>query len=175
MTRHRALFVLLAIAGLGVASCVGRRDVTAPSANVAATPSQQLLLSRVLDLLACAPEPYDSVVQTVGPQGGTIHAGAHTLMIPAGALASNTTITAVVPADPLAAIRFKPEGLAFARAASLTMSYAACPLANVLAPVWVVYADDAWSILEVEPSMPDPFAHTVTGRIRHFSGYAVAY
>ncbi|MGH7688380.1 MAG: hypothetical protein ACREN3_02105 [Gemmatimonadaceae bacterium] len=175
MNRQRYLFVALILTGVGVMSCAERHDVTAPGTTIAAEEGSQQPLRRALRLLACDPEPYDSVVQTVGPQGGTIHAGPNTLVIPAGALDATTTITAVVPADTLAAIRFAPEGLTFALPAALTMSFAGCPLAGLVIPRWVVYTDSAWSILEVERSVLHPLHESVTGRISHFSGYAVAY
>src|SRR2546427_5184125 len=46
-------------------------------------------------LLTCQPLPYDSTTQTIGPDGGTIYIGSHSLDIPAGALPSPTMITAV--------------------------------------------------------------------------------
>lgn len=176
MIRHRHLFFLLALAGLAVAGCTedaGR--IAAPDASHATRAARLDLLTRALHLLPCNPVPYDSVVQTVGPSGGTIHVGPHTLAIPPGALDSNTTITAVVPSDSLALVRFQPQGLTFARPARLALSYAACPLAGFLPPLRVVYTNDAHSILEVELSFLNPLAETVTGRIGHFSGYAVAY
>ena len=175
MIRHRQVLLLLVVVGLGVAGCTDARRITSPEASRTGEAARRDLWTQVLDLLPCRPAAYDSVVRTVGTSGGTIHAGANTLTIPPGALDSNTTITAVVPSDPFALIRFQPQGLTFARPARLTMSYAACPLAGLLTRLRVVYTNDAHSILEVEPSFLNPLAQTVTGRIGHFSGYAVAY
>jgi len=68
-------------------------------------------------LLTCRPLPYDSAIQTIGPEGGTIQIGAYSLVIPAGALAAPTMITAVVASGPVNAVRFQPEGLLFERTA----------------------------------------------------------
>jgi hypothetical protein len=148
--------------------------VSAP-ARPATSHAALSLLGNVTTLLACSPVPYDSVVQTVGPLGGTIDFGSNSLVIPPGALDTNTTITAVVPADTIDEVRFAPQGLVFAQPALLAMSYANCPVSGILGALSVVYVDDALSILEVESSSNDTLHFTITGRIRHFSGYAVAY
>lgn len=175
MKQQRRTLLLLAVAAVGMTGCADAPAITPPATRVAAWGASRSLLSPALTLLICHPVPYDSVVQVVGPAGGTIRVGPDSLVIPAGALDTNTTITAVVPSDSLAVIRFQPHGLTFAQPAALALSYAACPLAGLLAPASVVYADDAWNILEIEPTSQHPLQTTVVGRIRHFSGYAVAY
>ncbi len=172
MKTHRLLIAAAVLSG--VVSCTDASPVSAPPPAVSGR-AMSSLLGNVTTLLACTPAPYDSVVQIVGPQGGTVAVGSNRLVIPPGALDTNTTITAVVPADTIDQVRFAPQGLVFAQPAALTMSYANCPLAGLLGPVWVVYVNDALSILEIEPSNNDLLDFTVTGRIRHFSGYAVAY
>jgi len=126
-------------------------------------------------LLACQPLPYDSTTQTIGPEGGTIQIGAHSLVIPAGALASPTTITAVVASGPVNAVRFQPEGLQFEQTAYLTMSYANCNLLGSLAPKRIAYTTDALDILEYLLSADNLFARRVTGQLHHFSEYAIAW
>jgi len=126
-------------------------------------------------LLTCQPLPYDSTTQTVGPDGGTIQIGAHALVIPAGALASPTMITAVAPSGPVNAVRFQPEGLQFAGTAYLTLSYANCDLLGSLAPKRIAYTTDALGILEYLLSADNLFAQQVTGELHHFSEYAIAW
>jgi hypothetical protein len=126
-------------------------------------------------LLSCTPLPYDSVTQTIGPDGGTIAVGAHTLTVPAGALDTAVTITAVAPSDTVRHVRFQPEGLQFQQPAPLTMSYAGCNLLGSLAPKRIAYTTDALLILEYLPSLDDLFGQTVTGQLRHFSEYAIAW
>src|SRR2546427_13065070 len=46
------------------------------------------------DLVSCSELPYESVTQVIGPEGGTISFGPHTLVIPAGALAPSGSLTA---------------------------------------------------------------------------------
>jgi hypothetical protein len=126
-------------------------------------------------LLRCRPLPYDSTTQTIGPDGGTIQVGPHALVIPAGALPSPTVITAVVVSGPTNAVHFEPEGLQFQQSAYLVMSYANCNLLGSLAPKRIAYTTDALDILEYLRSADNLFARQVTGELRHFSEYAIAW
>lgn len=127
-------------------------------------------------LLQCSPLPDASDTQTIGPEGGTLHVGAHTLSIPAGALDAPVTITAVAPSDNVNRIHFEPEGLAFQQSASLTMDYANCDLTGTIPlPKRIVYTTAELEILEYLRSIDNPPSHTVTGRLDHFSDYAVAW
>ncbi len=126
-------------------------------------------------LLACTPVGADSVSQTIGPEGGTLQVGANTLAIPAGALDSAVTITAVAPSDTVNRVRFEPEGLTFLSPAQLTMSYANCNTLGLLLPKQIAYTSDLLLILEYVPSLDDLSGQTVTGEVRHFSDYAIAW
>jgi hypothetical protein len=128
-----------------------------------------------VDLLTCTPLPYDSVTQTIGPEGGRIAVGGHTLTVPPEALDTQVTITAVAPSDTVRHVRFQPEGLAFEEPASLTLSYAGCSLLGSLAPKRIAYTNDAFQILYYLPSLDDLVAQTVTAQLHHFSEYAVAW
>ena len=132
-------------------------------------------VSPKLSLVTCTPLPYDSVTQTVGPEGGTINVGAYSLLIPDSALDSAVTITAVAPSDTINAVRFQPQGLHFNQKASLTMSYANCGIVGWVLPQHVAYVDDSLNIIDFLPSVPDVLSQTVTGSIRHFSEYALAW
>ena len=101
--------------------------------------------------------------------------GSHSLVIPAGALASPTMITAVVASGTVNAVRFEPEGLQFQRSAYLTMSYANCDLLHSLAPKRIAYTTDALDIVEYLRSTDNLFAQQVTGELHHFSEYAIAW
>ncbi len=125
-------------------------------------------------LLSCSPLPYDSVTDTIGPAGGTMQVGPHTLAVPAGALAAATVITGVAPSDTVNLVEFQPQGLQFQIPASLTMSYANCNLLGVLLPKQIAYVNDSLQILDLLAST-DLLQGTVTARLQHFSGYAVAW
>lgn len=126
-------------------------------------------------LLACTPVAADSATQTIGPAGGTLQVGANTLVIPEGALDSAVTITAVAPSDTVNRVQFQPEGLTFNQPAQLTMSYANCNTLGLWLPKQIAYTSDLLLILEYLPSWDNLFGQTVTGRVSHFSDYAIAW
>jgi hypothetical protein len=130
------------------------------------------LVQHTTGLARCWPIPYDSVTQTIGPTGGVLLVGPHTLSVPAGALLQPVTVTAVAPSDTVNRVRFQPEGLQFQQPATLTLSYANCFIQPPPAP-GIAYISDALEILEFLQSLTDSSSQTVTAQLRHFSGYAV--
>ena len=181
--RTTAIF-LAAVLAVGV-SCTSNDalgpsepSVPAPS-GMAAEDQESLLLGGLinslknLSLLSCSPQPYVSVTKVVGTAGGTIVVGTHRLVIPAGALTRNYTIRAEQVRHRVNSVRFSPEGLKFAKPAKLTLSYANC--SPLLLLKRVVYTDELLRILELIPSLDNLRTKTVTGDIRHFSRYAVAW
>jgi len=113
----------------------------------------------------------------VGPSGGVVRVGAHSLVIPRGALKSYTRITATAPKGSTVLVDFQPHGLKFEVPTALTLSYRECGLVgNLLGGLVldVVYVDDKQTILEILPSLNDLLGQRVTGRVDHFSGYALA-
>ena len=126
-----------------------------------------------LSLLSCSAQPRMVVTKVVGPAGGTIVVGTHRLVIPSGALAKSYTIRAEQVTGRVNSVRFAPEGLAFAKPAKLTLSYSNC--SSLLLLKRAVYTDELLRILELIPSLDDLKTRTVTGDIRHFSRYAVAW
>jgi hypothetical protein len=175
-------FVLAVVLTAGV-SCTSD-DALGPSepstsTRMTADDQQSLLLGGLLDgvkdprLLSCSTQSYAVVTKVVGPGGGTIVIGSHRLVIPAGALAQNYTIRAEQLSDRVNSVRFAPEGLRFAKPAKLTLSYSNC--SPLLLVKRVVYTDELLRILELIPSLDNLTSKTVTGDIRHFSRYAVAW
>jgi len=55
------------------------------------------------------------------------------------------------------------------------MSYANCGLVDWLLPKQIVYTTDDLDILEVLKSFDLPLDEEVTGKLKHFSEYAVAW
>jgi len=115
------------------------------------------------------------VSQTIGPLGGVLLIGPHRLSIPSGALDTSVTITAVAPADSVNRVHFTPQGLTFRVPASLTMSYANCDGFATFVPKQIAYTGDGLAILELVPSFDSFWARAVTGLLRHFSDYAIAW
>ena len=164
------LLVFLTAAGL---SCLPDRT-TAPNVP----PPDASLIGDLLSatgLLKCTPLPYASTTQVVGPTGGTIQVGPHTLFIPPGALLQAVTITAVAPSATVNSVRFTPQGLHFTVSAVLTMSYSNCNLLGKLLPKRIAYTDDNLNILSYLISLDNLFSKKVTGKLDHFSRYAVAW
>jgi hypothetical protein len=130
-------------------------------------------LGSVTDLLVCSSQPYAATTQTIGPSGGVLNVGSHSLAIPSDALTQKVTITAEQIPGSTNSVRFSPEGLKFAKPAKLSLSYANC--SPLLLLKRVVYTDELLRILELIPSLDNLQTRTVTGDIRHFSRYAVAW
>jgi hypothetical protein len=130
-------------------------------------------LGSVTDLLVCSPQPYAISSSTIGPDGGTISVGTHSLVIPQGALSQKVTITAEQIQGSSNSVRFSPEGLQFEQPAVLTMSYENCAL--VLLQKKIVYTTEKLKILEVLGSLDLFKKKIVSAPIDHFSRYAVAY
>ncbi len=166
------------VIALVVSGCSDPSLISAPESASPAAPQASLIgdLLGATGLLQCSSLPYASATQTIGSAGGTIRVGPHTLTVPAGALSSPVAITgALVTGRGVNAVEFKPAGLKFQRSASLTMSYANCNLLGRLLPKRIAYVSDALNILSYLLSLDNLFAKQVTGRVDHFSNYAVAW
>ena len=127
----------------------------------------------LLHLLTCRALPDDKSSRWIGPNGGTIRFGASELSIPRGALKSYVQITAEQVSGDVNSVRFSPEGLKFARSATLTMGYSNCQ--RVKAPKQIVYTDEGLKVLEVLKSSDSARGETVSAPVNHFSRYAVSW
>jgi hypothetical protein len=116
-----------------------------------------------------------TTVKTIGSGGGKIAVGPDTLWIPPGALSQPVTIQATIPAGAYGNyVQFKPDGLIFARPALLTIGYGNCSLLYAL-PLKIAQVTSALQIITYVPSADFTIGRTVTGSLRHFSNYAVAW
>ena len=168
-------FLMVALVVCLSASCSDRAP-TAPTS--APAPDASLIgdLLRPTGLLQCSALPAASTTQTLGPAGGSITVGPHVLRIPAGALSQPTTITATLDVNRgVNGVRFQPEGLQFASSAYLTMSYANCSLLGRLLPKRIAYTNNLLGILSYLLSVDNLFTKKVTGQVRHFSEYVIAW
>jgi hypothetical protein len=127
-----------------------------------------------VELLRCEPRPYDADVAIIGPNGGTLHMGAHELVIPKGALDREELITAEAPTTSLVNVRFGPEGLQFQTPAQLTLSYKGC-VRPMSAEFLIAYLGQGNRILELLNSTDQKVDDKVEAGIDHFSRYAIAY
>jgi hypothetical protein len=176
MKPNRILLALVAavIVGLSASCGTDQSSTTAPKP----APSASLLsstLNTVTGLLQCTPLPYASNSAVIGPDGGTLQIGVHSLTIPPGALSQSVLITGTAPTDNVNSVQLYPEGLQFVHPASLTMSYANCNTLGLLLPKRIAYTTDLLQILSYLISSDDLQHRQVTGQLNHFSRYAVAW
>ncbi|HEV8304519.1 MAG TPA: hypothetical protein VGQ25_06155 [Gemmatimonadales bacterium] len=136
-------------------------------------------------LVSCRRLRYDSVTQTIGPEGGEVEVGRNWLVVPRGALREPVSITAVAPSDTVAMVRFQPEGLRFQNAALLVVTYDNCRVPKAVTPRLAQVTDSLDVIEFLTPGRTSPSdlrrmkghkGHRhVTGQLQHFSNYAVAW
>ncbi|MFL5492208.1 MAG: hypothetical protein ACJ8AV_12355 [Gemmatimonadales bacterium] len=170
---NRPLLAIVLSLGLGVGCTSGDLGPTDPPADPQFGSVTVIPTIITADLLQCNPQRYISVTKVVGPKGGKIKVGSHSLEIPSGALSKDVTIVAEQVSDVTNSVRFSPEGLTFAQPATLTMSYDNC--VSTAAQKSIVYTTDQLGILEQLRSADKPQNKIVTSTIEHFSRYAVAY
>jgi hypothetical protein len=139
-----------------------------------------------LTIASCAPESAATGSAIIGNAGGFITAGAHTLTVPANALLDSVEITMSVGTDSARSVTFLPEGLQFQsnRPSTLTLSYTGCefpedslgnPAGHIPGGAGIAYVGNDQSILEFKAGTIDTLANTISGKLRHFSRYAVAW
>jgi hypothetical protein len=163
-----------------VALCLSLALACGDHSPTAAPPAPEAsLLGSLLaptGLLKCSSLPYAQSAVTIGPAGGSISAGPHTLVVPPGALTAPTTITMTVPTGlGVNAVKFQPAGLRFLAPAALTMSYSNCSLLGNLLPKRIAYTDDNLNIISYLISLDNLLSDKVTGKVSHFSDYVVAW
>lgn len=173
LNRMRLTAVVLA-AGASL-SCA--ESMAPPSSQEQANPALlgdlvETTTSALTGLLYCPHDKSYSGAKTIGPDGGTLKVGPHTLEVPRAALSSSVRITADAPAGDHVLVHFEPAGLTFSRQPTLTLSYKECGLLAI--PLAIVYADDGLNILEVLKSVNNLLSRTMSAKIKHFSNYALA-
>lgn len=191
MTRSRILSALAAAlflaAGVSCSADSLPTGITTPEATPPAPASPSLLggllgilgkVPLVSPLVTCTPQPYAADTLVVGPSGGTLHIGPHTLVIPKGALDRQVRIIGEAPTDDVVSVRFQPEGLRFNRyhPARLTLDYKACPIVRNILPKRIAYTDDSLNILSfLLSSVDNLLTRQVSANLEHFSRYVVSY
>ena len=171
---------LVLLAATGLTSCSGVDSPTAPSqpavvANNGSNADLWLVTPLLNGLVGCNQQQYGFASKVIGPMGGTIRVNGHSLTIPAGALDREVFITAEAPADNFASVKFQPEGLRFAKKATLTLDYSFCPLGRLDLLKHVAYTSDNLNILSLLLSTDDLLRMKQIAGLDHFSRYAVAW
>jgi hypothetical protein len=126
-------------------------------------------------LTPCTPLPEASASALIGPNGGVLKAGPHSLKVPRGALSSTVLVTLEAPSSAINRVGLEPRGLKFepGQAAYLVVSYANCsvpPGSNEQ----VVRVSSKLNVLQVMPSLMDSSTLTVEGKLALFSDYALS-
>jgi hypothetical protein len=190
VTRFRRLLLtsVFVLVALLAGACANESMGPAPTADSSAPElgqSEHMAWGRP-GFTHCTPQPSDSSSARIGPNGGNLRAGKHTLRIPPGALKHSVLITMSAPSDSFNYVVFGPEGLAFdpANLPTLTLSYRNCFVTGAAtAGLDIVYTDDSMTtVLDTTVTVAsDTLSHTVGARLKHFSKYvlhsryAVAY
>ena len=173
MSRSRFAGPMAVLAILGIAACEQAGDPSAP----------ERLLSTVD---GAAPEPLEcptdvtlSGQAVIGPSGGTLRAGRHQVVIPAGALTETLTFTLAAPAGTPLLIEASAQGLEhvpFKKPVTVVVDYARCPAGEVDAgalSAWYVEGSPP-QLLKRMSGAQEPAASTYRFYTDHFSGYVIA-
>lgn len=162
----------LLLAAFTLTSCTSMEGPTTPALE---PPAAELHLPLLRGLLSCNPQPAATATRVIGPAGGLLQIGRHLLIVPPGALAAPVSITGTAPDDAYASVRFSPHGLQFARPALLTLDYSHCPAGRLNIFKRIAYTTDGLDILSFIASLDNLITMRITGRLDHFSRYAVAW
>jgi hypothetical protein len=172
------LTALLLGAGAALAGCTDPAT-TAPAARVVEAPigaSPARTEARNAGLVSqCRPLAPLTVHRVIGPAGGTLAIGPHTLTIPPGALSRHVNIRAKIGGKSVNVIELKPDRLVFEAPAVLTMSYANCDREGRTNALRIAVVNETLGIVDYVSSSDDAATQTVTGNIPDFSNYAVAW
>jgi len=146
-----------------------------PTGPVTAPPAADLRLPLLSGLLGCNLQPAASASRVIGSAGGILQVGRHVLVVPPGALSRSVLITGEAPNDRYASVTFSPHGLEFARPALLTLDYSHCPAGRLNIFKRIAYTTDRLDIISFLLSLDNLITMRITGRLDHFSRYAVAW
>ena len=162
VTHHRRLRSLLLGTPLLLAAACG--DGTGPRTNQ-------------YDPLVCGRGDGSTATAEVGSAGGRVVVRGHSLSVPAQAVTSPTRFSITERDTTYVAVEVQPHGQAFARNATLTLSYARCgrqPAGYQNLRI-VEVRSGTTSIIRVLPSAVDSTSRTVTTTgLNHLSGYLIA-
>lgn len=110
----------------------------------------------------------------IGPQGGMIRLGLHSLIVPAGAVNDYVMITLAPASAKAIAVDCSPSPFQFNVPVTLVLSYANTQYADAVSapPLSIIYMADE-DTFEPLPSVVDPVNNTVSAQTDHFSRYII--
>jgi hypothetical protein len=180
---------LLACVGDGgqpLAPTVGGSNTRAQSGSAAAFADRAMPMVGALGNVAAPPPPAPSLfsckggknpvtgAKVIGPAGGTVTFGPHSLIVPAGALSVPTPITAATLHGDTLAVTFGPSGLQFKQPATLVLSYKHCTVQPADTLSIVLVNNKMTQLIQMVPSHDKKLKQAVEGPIQHFSVYAAS-
>jgi hypothetical protein len=190
MVHRRLVFVLALLLGAAAAAISGCADpaATAPAAGAPATsigasapqdhnapPAPHAVIRNGALVSKCRPQKPESAHRRIGPAGGSLVIGPHTLTVPPGALSREVMIHAkIAGGKSVNVVEFKPDWVVFQINAVLTMSYADCDRQGHT-PLAIAVVDAQLGIVDYIASSDDVETSTVTGSIPDLTNYAVAW
>lgn len=192
----RRSLIAPALLAAAIAAAVSCADPS-PTGVHLATPGLMAgkVKSTAPSLVQCAPVPYDSVSQVIGPAGGWFVVGANVVWVDSLALSAPVKITAVAPSDTIRWVRLYPDGLVFETGTHGLGAVVATNLDNCKfrrnALPRIAHVTDSLAIVEyleapsaaVDSLIVARFKadsggwtpYFAFGALRHFSNYAVAW
>lgn len=126
-----------------------------------------------VEILRCQPQPYAADAEVIGPSGGVLHIGPHSLVVPKGALDREVLLVGSAPTSSRVEVKFGPHGLQFETSSLLVLSYEHCMRPDNFT-YRIVYVENG-RVQEFPPSKDDKALKKVAAKIDHFSGYMIAY
>ncbi|HEX7336172.1 MAG TPA: hypothetical protein VF252_03100 [Gemmatimonadales bacterium] len=166
LTRIHRFYACLLFATL-VPGCASEPTApdTPPMAQAVASPS----------LTPCKPLPDAFATGWIGPKGGILRAGPHSLKVPPRALNTTVFITLEASSSSVNQVTVEPKGLKFndGSAAYLTVSYENCSV-QPGSQEQIVKVSETLTVLQAVPSVMDPATLTVEGKLLLFSDYALS-
>src|SRR5919199_6499536 len=103
----RRILIACSVALLTAATACSSDSSTITGPQAQPDPLLGGLIGTTNKLLFCPTSNTYTTTQIVGPDGGTIQVGPHSLTIPAGALTSDTEISATAPAGNYVVVQFQ--------------------------------------------------------------------
>jgi hypothetical protein len=162
--------VLFAIAAMIIAGCS-----RSPMSSNTVT-GQPTLLHRSASASAALSPGAELTTSAVIPAavGGQLQLADVTLSIPAGALANDTLYSITIPDVNTFYNEFGTNGLVFATPVTVTMSYRDADLSGVnVASIRIAWLNPNTGLFESMQCTLDTVNKTVTGKLNHFSAYAL--
>ncbi|HST62133.1 MAG TPA: hypothetical protein VLK84_25750 [Longimicrobium sp.] len=125
--------------------------------------------------LVCSVATPQSASNTIGPAGGTVTVNGNSLIIPAGALASQVTFRITERQDRSVGVEVEPHGTQFSKDATLALSFARCGIPAGFKDFRILeVASGTTRVLRTLPSQVDSTTRTVrTNDLDHLSGYLI--